>query len=63
MLQSNSKIFSTSLFGTGTNDIAANLVSKNLTTTEKYLDSSGGISNMGTMRPRVPSNQRIAKDK
>jgi hypothetical protein len=61
MIQSNSKIFTTSLFGTGTNDTSANLVNKNLTTQQEYLSSSG-ISNMGTTFPLVPSNQRIAKD-
>lgn len=62
MIQSNSKIFTTTLFGTGTNDTGGNLVSKNLTTQQEYLASSG-ISNLGTILPRVPSNQRVAKDK
>lgn len=61
MIQSNSKIFTTTLFGTGTNDTTANLTSKNLNTQQEYLGSSG-ISNMGTILPRVPSNQRVAKD-
>lgn len=61
MIQSNSKIFTTTLFGTGTNDTTGNLVSKNLTTQQEYLGSSG-ISNMGTILPKVPSNQRVAKD-
>jgi hypothetical protein len=62
MIQSNSKIFTTTLFGVGTNDTGGNLASKNLTTQQEYLGSSG-ISNLGTQLPRVPSNQRIAKDK
>ncbi len=62
MIQSNSKIFTTSLFGTGTNDTSTNLSNKNLTTQQEYLGSSG-ISNLGTRLPQVPSNQRIAKDK
>jgi hypothetical protein len=61
MIQSNSKIFSTTLFGSGTNDTTANLVSKNLRTQQEYLGSSG-ISNMGTILPKLPSNQRVAKD-
>lgn len=62
MLQSNSKIFSSSLFGTGTNETADTLTSVNLNTQQMYLASSG-ISNLGTKLPRVPSNQRIAKDR
>jgi len=61
MIQSNSKIFTTTVFGLGTNDISANLVNKNLTTQEEYLASSG-ISNLGTVLPKIPSNQRVAKD-
>ena len=61
MIQSNSKIFTTTLFGNGTNATANNLVNKNLTTQQEYLGSSG-ISHMGTRLPRVPSNQRVAKD-
>jgi hypothetical protein len=59
--QSNSKIFTTNIFGVGTNDISANLVNKNLTTQQEYLGSSG-ISNLGTRLPQIPSNQRVAKD-
>lgn len=61
MIQSNSKIFTTTLFGVSANDTAQNLASQNLTTQEEYLGSSG-ISNLGTRLPRVPSNQRVAKD-
>ena len=61
MIQSNSKIFTTALFGIGTNDTTGNLVNKNLTTQQEYLGSSM-ISNLGTRLPRVPSNQRVAKD-
>lgn len=62
MIQSNSKIFTTSLFGKSTNDTAGNIVNKNLNTQQEYLGSSG-ISNLSTKRPRIPSNQRVAKDK
>lgn len=61
MIQSNSKIFTTSLFGTGTDQAVTELVDKNLSTQQNYLGSSG-ISNLGTRIPRVPSNQKIAKD-
>lgn len=61
MIQSNSKIFTTTLFGIGTNDTSGNLANKNLITQQEYLGSSG-ISNLGTSLPRVPSNQRVAKD-
>jgi hypothetical protein len=61
MIQSNSKIFTTALFGAGTNDTTGNLVSKNLTAQQEYVGSSG-ISHLGTQLPRVPSNQRVAKD-
>jgi hypothetical protein len=61
MIQSNSKIFTTTLFGNGTNDTSANLTNKNRTTQQEYLGSSG-ISNLGTTFPQVPSNQRVAKD-
>lgn len=62
MIQSNSKIFTTTLFGSGTNDTAGNLVSKNLITQQEYLGSSG-VSHLGTRVPAVPSNQRVAKDR
>lgn len=62
MIQSNSKIFTTTLFGTGSNETATSISNTILTTQQKYLGSSG-FSNLGTILPRVPSNQRIAKDK
>lgn len=61
MIQSNSKIFTTTLFGIGSSQTTNDLVNKNLTTQQEYLGSSG-ISNLGTRIPRVPSNQRVAKD-
>lgn len=61
MLSSNSQIFTTSIFGTGTDKDAGELASKNLETQQKYLGSSA-ISNMGTKLPTLPSNQKIAKD-
>lgn len=62
MIQSNSKIFTTGVFGTGTNSTASEITDNNLLTQEKYLASSG-ISNLGTRLPKIPSNQRVAKDK
>lgn len=62
MIQSNSKIFTTALFGTGTNNTTENLANKNLMTQQEYLGSSR-VSHLGTILPRVPSNQRVAKDK
>ena len=59
--QSNSKIFTTNIFGVSANDTSANLVNKNLITQQEYLGSSG-ISNLGTRLPQIPSNQRVAKD-
>lgn len=61
MLQSNSQIFTTSIFGTGTDKVAEDLVSKNLETQQNYLGSSP-VSNMGTKLPILPTNQKIAKD-
>lgn len=61
MIQSNSKIFTTALFGSSTDQTITDLADKNLSTQEIYLGSSG-ISNLGTRVPRVPSNQKIAKD-
>jgi len=62
MIQSNSKIFTDALFGTGTDMTASELAQKNLTTQQEYLASSS-YSNLNTKLPVVPSNQRIAKDK
>ncbi len=62
IIQSNSRIFTSAVFGTGTNDTAANIASKSLSTQQEYLSSSG-ISNIGTRLPTLPSNQRVAKDR
>lgn len=61
MIQSNSKIFTNSIFGTGTNQTVDELINKDRSTQESYLGSSG-ISHMGTKLPTLPSNQHIAKD-
>lgn len=61
MIQSNSKIFTNTIFGTGTDQLSSSLIDKNLTTQQTYLGSSS-YSNLNTQVPRVPSNQRVAKD-
>jgi hypothetical protein len=58
--QSNSKIFTNTVFGQGTNATSNDLVEKDRSTQETYLESSA-YSNLGTQLPRVPSNQRVAK--
>ncbi len=60
-LESNSKIFTDTVFGVGTNQSAADLTEKDRTTQETYLASSS-YSKLSTRVPRVPSNQRVAKD-
>lgn len=59
-LESNSKIFTSTVFGTGTSASAADLTAKDRTTQETYLSSSI-VSNLSTRVPKVPSNQRVAK--
>lgn len=61
MIQSNSKIFTTTLFGIGSDVDSSVLIEKNLNTIETYLGSSQ-LSNFGTRLPRLPSNQKIAKE-
>lgn len=61
MIQSNSQIFTDRIFGTGTDATASELVARDLTTQEQYLGSSS-FTNLSTRLPRVPSNQRVAKD-
>jgi hypothetical protein len=57
---SNSKIFTDSIFGLGTDATASELIEKERTTVETYLGSST-YSNFNTRLPKVPSNQKIAK--
>jgi hypothetical protein len=59
-LESNSKIFTDTVFGVGTDQTSTDLVDKDTSTQETYLSSSS-YSNMSTQLPRVPSNQRVAK--
>jgi hypothetical protein len=60
-MTANSKIFSTTLFGTSSKNTAEGLVAKNTATQELYL-SQYNSSTLGTTIPKVPSNQRIMKD-
>jgi hypothetical protein len=59
-IESNSKIFTDTVFGVGTDQTSTDLVAKDTNTQETYLSSSS-YSNMSTRLPRVPSNQRVAK--
>lgn len=59
---SNSAIFTNTVYGVSSGDISANLAAKAKTTKEEYLGSYSG-SNLRTIMPKVPSNQRVAKDK
>jgi hypothetical protein len=61
IIQSNSQIFTNDVLGTGTDQTATQLVDKNVSTQETYLSSSS-FSNMSTELPKIPSNQRVAKD-
>lgn len=60
-MESNSKIFTDTVFGLGTDATTNELVEKDRSTQETYLETST-YSNLGTKPPRVPSNQRVAKD-
>jgi hypothetical protein len=61
MIQSNSQIFTDAVFGVGTDATSEELAAQDLATQEQVLGSSS-FSNLATKLPRVPSNQRIAKD-
>ena len=58
--ESNSQIFTDTVYGIGTDATSADLTDKERTTQETYLSSSS-YSNMSTQLRRVPSNQRVAK--
>ena len=61
-MESNSKIFTTTVFGNSSGQTAQELAAKDRATQEKYLSTST-TSSMNTRVPRVPSNQRIARNK
>jgi hypothetical protein len=60
-MTANSTIFTTSLFGSSSGLTAAEQVALDTTTQEVFLAKTG-TSNMGTVIPPVPSNQRYMKD-
>jgi hypothetical protein len=62
MTVSNSKIFTDAVFGLSTSKTANELTANDTHAQETYLEA-GTVSNMSTRVPRVPSNQRVAKDK
>jgi hypothetical protein len=61
-MESNSKIYTTTLFGLSSALTAHELANKNTSTIETAILDHGTIK-MNNILPRVPSNQNIAKDK
>jgi hypothetical protein len=61
-MDSNSKIFTTTVFGNSSSYTREELAALQTQTQETYLLQSG-IANMRAKLPKVPSNQGIAKDK
>jgi len=60
-MTANSKIFSTTIFGTSSGKTADDQAAYNRATQEEFLKSTT-TSTIGTTLPKVPSNQRIMKD-
>lgn len=58
---SNSTIFTTNVFGTSSGKTQEDQCNTDRETQEKYLQSVS-TSTMGTIVPKVPSNQQIMKD-
>jgi hypothetical protein len=61
-MDSNSQIFTTTVFGNSSSYTREELAALLTQTQEAYLLQSG-IANMRATLPKVPSNQGIAKDK
>ena len=59
-MESNSAIFSTAIFGTGSGDTAANLIAKTTQVIESYYNNQG-LTKLNNKKPIVPSNQKVAK--
>jgi hypothetical protein len=59
---SNSKIFSTTLFGSSSGLTPDELTAKNTSTIETYLQQQG-TNKLSNRIPKIPSNQGKAKDK
>jgi hypothetical protein len=58
---SNSQIFTTTVFGNSSGLTQEQLNQKNTSTIEEIYNERI-VSKMNNLRPRVPSNQQIAKD-
>ena len=61
-MTSNSTIFSSTVFGNSSALTKEELIAKDMSTVELYMKEYSD-SSMRTQIPRVPSNQRVAKDK
>ena len=61
-MTSNSTIFSSTVFGNSSALTKEELITKDMSTVELYMKEYSD-SSMRTQIPRVPSNQRVAKDK
>ena len=61
-MTSNSTIFSSTVFGNSSSLTKEELIAKDMSTVELYMKEYSD-SSMRTQIPRVPSNQRVAKDK
>ena len=58
---SNSKILTTSIFGSSSSDTSANLIQKNTSTIE-LIYKEQVVSKLNNRVPRIPSNQKKARD-
>ena len=61
-MTSNSTIFSSTVFGNSSSLTKEELIAKDMSTVELYMKEYSD-SSLRTQIPRVPSNQRVAKDK
>lgn len=61
-MTSNSSVFTTRIFGTGSGESQSSLVNKNRTTVEVIFQRQG-LTKMNNRVPIIPSNQGKAKDK
>ena len=61
IMNANSNIFSTTLFGTSSGKTSEDQAAFDRKTQEMYLEATN-TSNMKTTVPRIPSNQKIMKD-
>lgn len=61
MTTSNSKIFTNRVYGNTSDDTSANLTIKETSTITNYYNSAR-VANMNSIKPRCPSNQKIAKE-